>query len=273
MITLLPAGNPGPFTGPTGNNTWLIDGAEPLLIDAGVGHAAHVAALETRLAGRPLTRVFLTHAHRDHSAGVPRLRERWPDVEIVGGPALTAAGPLAGPRVPDGGAVRAGDGTMQVVLTPGHSPDHACLWDAAAGHFFAGDLLISSGTVMIDASSGGGLRGYLASLMRVRALGPAVIYPGHGPIIENGVALIDQYVAHRMERERQVLSALEREPATVSALVRVIYPQLDPAVAPAAEETLLAHLRKLEEEERVEQQAGVWSLSRRDESGQVPGAP
>ncbi len=267
MITLIPAGNPGPFTGPTGNNTWLVDGAEPLLVDAGVGHDNHMAALEQCLGGRPLARVFLTHAHRDHSAGVPRLRQRWPDVEIVGGSALVTADPLDGPRVPDGGPVRAGDGAMQVVLTPGHSPDHACLWDPVAGILFAGDLLISSGTVMIDATSGGGLRGYLASLMRIRDLGPSAIYPGHGPIIENGVALIDQYVSHRMERERQLLAALERQPATVAALVRMIYPQLDPAVAPAAEETLLAHLRKLEDDARVEQRAGVWSLRRGHEAG------
>lgn len=260
MITLIPAGNPGPFTGPTGNNTWLIDGAEPLLVDAGVGHDSHLAALEQRLAGRSLARIFLTHAHRDHAAGAPKLRERWPGLEIVGGPALDAAGALAGPRVADGGSVHAGDRPMQVVLTPGHSPDHACLWDPSDRIFFAGDLLISSGTVMIDASSGGGLRGYLASLLRVRELAPALIYPGHGPVIENGVPLIDQYVSHRLERERQVLSALERGPAAIASLVRAIYPQLDPAVAPAAEETLLAHLRKLEEDERVEQRDEVWSL-------------
>ena len=262
MITLIAAGNPGPFTGPTGNNTWLVDGAEPLLVDAGVGHDSHVAALDAHLAGRRLARIFLTHAHRDHAAGVPTLRERWPGVEIVGGPALDASRPLAGPRIPEGGIVRAGDRDMHVVATPGHSPDHACLWDPEARILFSGDLLISSGTVMIDASSGGGLRGYLASLLRVRELAPAVVYPGHGPIIQDAAALIDRYVAHRMERERQVLSALEPAPATVAALVRAIYPQLDPAVAPAAEETLLAHLRKLEEDGRVEQRAGVWSLRR-----------
>lgn len=267
MITLIPAGNPGPFTGPTGNNTWLIDGAEPLLVDAGVGNDTHLAALEALLAGRPLARVFLTHAHRDHAAGVPRLRERWPGVEIAGGPALAAGGALAGPRLADGGTTRAGDRVMQIVVTPGHSPDHACLWDPSGRIFFAGDLLISSGTVMIDATSGGGLRGYLSSLSRVRELAPAVIYPGHGAVIEDGIALIDRYIAHRMERERQVVAALEREPATVEALVLAIYPMLDRAVGPAAEETLLAHLYKLEEDARVEQRAGVWSLRRGREAG------
>jgi glyoxylase-like metal-dependent hydrolase (beta-lactamase superfamily II) len=266
MITLIPAGNPGPFTGPTGNNTWLIDGTEPLLVDAGVGDPSHIAAVEATLSGRPLARIFLTHAHRDHAAGVPRLRARWPALEVVGGPALAAAGALAGPRIPDGGLIRAGDRTMEVVATPGHSPDHACLWDRSERIFFAGDLLISSGTVMIDAGAGGGLRGYLASLERVRTLEPLAVYPGHGPLIENVAALIDQYIGHRLERERQVLAALASGPATVDALVQQIYPLLDRAVGPAAHETLLAHLRKLEEDEVVREAAGMWTLRRGDEA-------
>jgi endoribonuclease LACTB2 len=267
MITLIPADNPGPFTGPTGNNTWLIDGAEPLLVDAGVGHPSHIAALEALLGGRALARIFLTHAHRDHAAGVPALRARWPGVEIAGGAALGGGQVPSGPRIADGGHIRAGDRMMQVVSTPGHSPDHACLWDAAARMVFTGDLLISSGTVMIDAGSGGGLRGYLESLSRVRALQPVKAYPGHGPIIENVLELIDQYVAHRQERERQVLLALQSGPSTVDALVRAIYPLLDSAVLPAAHETLLAHLQKLEDEERVAEAGGVWTLRSGSESG------
>jgi glyoxylase-like metal-dependent hydrolase (beta-lactamase superfamily II) len=263
MITLIPAGNPGPFTGPTGNNTWLIDGAEPVLVDAGVGDPAHLSTLDSLLGGRPLRRIFLTHAHRDHAAGVPRLRARWPELEIVGGAALAAAPDLPGPRIPDGEWVQAGDVRMQVLATPGHSPDHACLWDPAARILFAGDLLVSSGTVMIDATSGGGLGGYLASLARMRELQPRRVYPGHGPVIDDAVALIDQYISHRLDRERQVLAALLSAPCTIGALVQGIYPLLDPAVAPAAEETLLAHLRKLEDEGRVRQTDGVWMLTAR----------
>lgn len=246
MITLVPAGNPGAFTGPTGNNTWLVDdpgGAEPLLVDAGVGHASHIDAVRAALGGRALARVFLTHDHPDHASGVPRLREVWPRIEVVDGRAV---------------AVPAGDSMLEVVPTPGHSPDHACLWDPAARALFAGDLVVAGSTVMIAAGSGGSLRAYLESLARVRALAPSRIYPGHGPVIEDGVALIDEYVAHRHAREAQIVAALEGGHDNVPSLVAVIYPGLAPALAGAARETVLAHLMKLEEEGRAARAGARW---------------
>lgn len=248
MITLVPAGNPGAFTGPAGNNTWLVDGsrgAEPLLVDAGVGHPSHIAALKAALSGRPLARVFVTHDHPDHASGVPRLRETWPAIDVVDGSRRS---------------ITAGDGTLEIIPTPGHSPDHACLWDPAARVLFAGDLLVSGGTVMIAASSGGDLREYLDSLARVRALGPARIYPGHGPVIDKGPALIDEYVAHRLAREAEVVAALGRAPATVAALAAAIYPHLAPALAGAARETLIAHLVKLEADGRARRDGDIWRL-------------
>lgn len=252
MITLLPAGNPGAFTGPAGNNTWLVDGAEPLLVDAGVGEPSHLDALAAALAGRALARVFLTHAHRDHAAGVPHLRAAWPGARIIGGP--------DGDPVVDGDWMPAGDGRVRVIATPGHSSDHACLWEAEERVLFAGDLLVSGGTVMIAASSGGSLRQYLDSLARVRALDPARVYPGHGPVIDAPRRLIDQYVAHRMERERQVIDALAKGAATLEAIVTAVYPALAEALLGAARETVLAHLRKLAEEQRVLEQDGEWRL-------------
>lgn len=251
MITLIPAGNPGAFTGPTGNNTWLIDGASPLLVDAGVGEPSHIAALQHALGGRPLARVFLTHAHPDHAGGVPRLLDTWPGVEVVDGS-----------RVLQGRAtLPAGDGAVEIVPTPGHSPDHACLWDAGSRALFAGDLMVKGGTIMIAASSGGSLREYLASLARVRALSPARVYPGHGPVIEDGIAIIDEYVAHREGRERQVLALLERGASTVGAIAAAIYPDLDPALSGAAHETVLAHLVKLEEEGKAVARGDRWQVT------------
>jgi glyoxylase-like metal-dependent hydrolase (beta-lactamase superfamily II) len=247
-ITLVPAGNPGAFTGPTGNNTWLVDGpggTEPLLVDAGVGHDAHIEGVKAALAGRPLARVFVTHGHPDHASGVPPLRETWPGIDVADGSRSSVA---------------AGDGTLEVIPTPGHSPDHACLWDPASRVLFAGDLLVSGGTIMIAASSGGDLRAYLASLARVKALAPARIYPGHGHIIDNGTALIDEYVAHRLAREAEVVAALGRAPATVPALVAAIYPHLTPALEGAARETLLAHLVKLDGDGRAWRDGEIWRL-------------
>lgn len=249
---LIPAGNPGPYTGPTGNNTWLVDGAAPLLVDAGVGHDAHVGELKQVLGGRALATVFITHAHKDHSAGAPRLREVFPSARVIGGP--------HGEPVEPDGWVPAGDRRMQIIATPGHASDHACLWDPDERAMFTGDLLVAGGTVMIAGASGGNLRAYLDSLARVRGLSPVRGYPGHGPVIDDPIALVDQYVAHRMDRERQVLSALARGSSTAAALVPVIYPDLAPPLANAAEQTLLAHLGKLEEEGRVTRRDGIWSI-------------
>lgn len=250
MITLLPAGNPGAFTGPTGNNTWLVDGAggaEPLLVDAGVGHAAHIDALKAALGGRALARVFITHSHPDHASGLPRLREIWPGVEVVDG---------------SSSVVRAGESTFDILPTPGHSPDHACLWDPEARVLFAGDLLVAGGTIMIAASSGGNLRQYLDSLARVRALAPARVYPGHGPIIDDAPSLLDQYIAHRQMRETQLIAALDRGPAAVDELVAAIYPALLPALEAAARETVLAHLVKLEDDGRARRDGEAWTRLR-----------
>ena len=123
---LVPADNPGSLTG-RGNNTWLIDGAEPTLVDAGVGNARHVAAISRALGSRSLVRVLLTHGHPDHTSGIPALREKWPSLEAC---KLSLRGEAGWRAVVDGDSLRAGDGTLTVIHTPGHATDHVCFWDA-----------------------------------------------------------------------------------------------------------------------------------------------
>src|SRR5262245_1701187 len=187
---LVPALNPGLLTG-RGNNTWLLDGAEPALIDAGLGQREHVDAVAAALGGRPLARVLVTHGHADHASGASALRARWPGVELHKWPLPGETGwtPLA-----DGQRIRAGDRELDVVYTPGHALDHTCFWDAAARELYAGDMVALGTTIVVPGERGGGLRAYLASLERMAALKPARILPGHGDIIERPLELIAEYL-------------------------------------------------------------------------------
>jgi glyoxylase-like metal-dependent hydrolase (beta-lactamase superfamily II) len=233
--TLIPAGNPSEWTGPTGNNTWLLNGREPALVDAGTGEPSHLEALEHALGGAPLVRVLITHWHPDHVKGLPALKDRWPRLIVV---------ERAGEPVP------AGDGMLEMIATPGHSPDHLCFFDREAGDLYCGDLARMGGTIVIPARKGGDLREYLASLQRVRDLGPRRLLPGHGPIVDDPIALIDQYIAHRAAREQQILQAMLDGARTVDEIVRRVYPALPASLSDAAADSVRAHLAKLRDEGR-----------------------
>jgi hydroxyacylglutathione hydrolase len=232
-----------------GNWTWFLDGAVPALVDAGVGNPAHLDVIAQVLAGRPLARVLVTHGHPDHASGVPALRQRWPDVEIYAGAPDLSPGPVR--RLLDGAAVVAGDTPLVALHTPGHAPDHFCFWDPTSRVLFSGDMLVKGSTVMIPAGRGGDLREYLASLRRLAALVPRRAYPGHGDVIDDPVALIDEYLAHRAMRESQILQCLADGIVDPDAIVARIYPAVADAIRPAARLTVDAHLAKLRDEGRI----------------------
>lgn len=251
-MIVLPAGNASAWTGPTGNNTYLLPGAVPTLIDAGVGNAEHLDAVSRGLAGARLALVLLTHGHVDHVAGVPALRGRWPGVAIR----QFGAGPHP---LADGELVGAGNAGCTVLHTPGHSPDHCCF--ATGAEVFCGDLARIGGTVVIPASRGGDLALYLESLRRVRDLKPVRLYPAHGPVIEDPASLIDTYLAHRRERDEQILTALRDGASTAAAIVARVYGALPDQLRSAAADTVLAHLIKLRNEGLVKEHDGSWSRS------------
>jgi glyoxylase-like metal-dependent hydrolase (beta-lactamase superfamily II) len=261
---LLEAHNPGPMTG-RGNNTYLIVGDDrtATLVDAGVGDSRHLAALSDSLsaADARLERVVVTHGHADHASGAPAIASAhpaafakypWPDEDARYGVSWS---PLADAQTIDIGSER-----LSVLHTGGHSPDHVVFWHEASRSAFTGDLVVSGGSVMIHWSRGGNLERYLSALERLLALEPRVLLPAHGPAVDDPAALLTQYLEHRRHRERQVIAALESGRSTVQAIAESIYHGLDPALVPAAQENVRAHLEKLRTDGRAREDAGRWRL-------------
>lgn len=252
----LHASNPGPYTG-AGNWTYLIDGDVPVLIDAGVGDAAHLDAIDAAAGDRAL-HLVVTHAHSDHISGAPSIVARRPGTRLSKMHWPERDRGLAWRPLAEGDVITTGQGNLEVMHTPGHAPDHVCLWHAGSRTVFVGDMLARGTTVMIPASHGGSLIEYLQSLDRLLALNAARALPAHGPAIEDPAALIRHYIEHRAHRESQVLDALQAGAATIDAMLARIYPGLQPALEPMARESLLAHLVKLESEERAARHDAGW---------------
>lgn len=261
----LDAANPGPMTG-SGNHTYLLvaDDGDALLVDAGVGHPEHLAGIGAVLEARRsrLGHVVVTHAHPDHVSGVDVIAQLHAGARFLKFPS-----PDGGRRfrvewqpVHDGDRIGTGDHELVVIHTPGHSPDHIALWHQASRTVFTGDLVVAGSSVMIAASHGGNMTEYLASLARILALRPSRLLPAHGPEVDDPGGLLRASLAHRLQREAQVVDALLAGLALVPDIAGTIYDGLAPALLPAAHETVRAHLEKLRHEGRAVDDDGRWRL-------------
>ncbi len=229
------ANNPGPFT-LSGTNTWIY-GREPAwLIDPGPALADHLDALSEEIDVRGgLGAVLLTHDHADHAEAVPELVRRFSPVP------LAAARGRVSTLLADGDEL----GPFTVIATPGHSPDH--LTYLAGGVAFTGDAILGIGSVFLA----GQLAAYLAALKRLRALGPVLLAPGHGPVVRDPRAKLDEYLAHRAQREAALVAALAAGLRTRAELLEAAWPGVPGELREAAALTLAAHLEKLGAEGRL----------------------
>jgi hydroxyacylglutathione hydrolase len=248
-----------------GNWTYLLPGRAPVLIDAGVGAPEHLEAIARHQSGSTL-HVVVTHAHVDHIAGAVALQQRWPSARFskFPWPDRDRGYDVNWQPLADGDRIAAGDGELHVVHTPGHAPDHIALWEPASRVVFSGDLVVVGTTVVIPASGGGSLQAYLQSLRRILSLQPARLLPAHGPAVDDPGAIVSRYIAHREQRERQVLAALESRLHTVEAIVAHIYAGLAAPLVPMARESVLAHLNKLADDGAAHRAGDEWRLSSTD---------
>jgi glyoxylase-like metal-dependent hydrolase (beta-lactamase superfamily II) len=257
----LPAFNPGQMTG-EGNWTWLIRGCVPTLIDAGVGDPRHLDALVAALDGDDLAQVIVTHGHSDHASGAAAIAERMPGARFLKMPSAARDNRwgVSWTPITDGESIAAGDGSISAVHTPGHAPDHLCLWHEETRTIFGGDLAIAGTTVYVPPAPLGDLIDYLASLERVLALNPLRILPAHGAVIDNPAVRLRSYLAHRRKRESQIIEAVRFGDRRIEAIVSRIYEGLTDELLPRARETVAAHLQKLEREGRAACSDDVWHI-------------
>src|SRR5207253_6668018 len=222
--------NPGMMTGP-GTNTYLVGRRDPILIDTGAGVPDYVPLLERYLAERGFTqpsRVLLTHRHRDHLGGVGSLRARFKGLRVSKMRHKDADLPEPIDDLRPGETVHGEGVTLVPVYTPGHASDHLCFYLVEEKALFTGDVVLAGSTPVIPAGDGD-LLDYMSSLTRLQGLDVRRIYPAHGPVIEDGPGRIQEYIDHRLMRERQILGALGDGLATIPEMVAKIYADVVPA--------------------------------------------
>jgi ribonuclease/clavin/mitogillin len=249
----------------THTNCYLIYTSEELLIiDPGSLYEDEQQALAACIdslvsEGRAVREIVLTHMHPDHVGGVNALQAHLGESVMVAAHRLTAE-PLAGSVrvdrfIEDGDMINL-DGLPQISLramhTPGHARGHLCFYEECTGTLISGDNIVGLGSVLIDPPEGN-MREYLQSLERMRTLpNLSVIFGGHGPAIANPYSKIDEYIAHRLGREQNILEAVREGSASPKEIVMRVYTDVSPKAHALAERAVLAHLDKLVDENRVQ---------------------
>jgi len=232
------AANPGPFT-LSGTNSWIVGRDPAWLVDPGPNLGEHVDALITELEHRGgLGGIALTHHHPDHTEAVPAIRARYPDAPLAG-----AHGDVD-IQLSDGSMF----GPLEAVATPGHAPDHLAYVTGTAA--LTGDAVLGEGSVFISPDPGA-VTAYLVALERLRERPLTVLLPGHGPPVADPKAKLDEYISHRLGRERRLLAALDDGHRSVEDLLDNVWDDVPAGLRPAAAVTLAAHLDKLSDEGRV----------------------
>jgi endoribonuclease LACTB2 len=245
----------------THTNCYLVGHSEFVVIDPGSPYDEERAALAACVddflaAGRRLRGIVLTHHHPDHVAGVEPLRAHTGGDVTVAAHRLTAEaleGRLRVDRfIEEGDVIELAGASalhLRAMHTPGHARGHLSFYEERTETLITGDNIVGLGSVLIDPDEGS-VRDYLASLERYRGLLPRVrvLLCGHGAAVANPAAKIDEYIAHRLEREANILRAAREGATTVDEIVARVYTDVHPKALAWAARAVLAHLRKLEED-------------------------
>jgi glyoxylase-like metal-dependent hydrolase (beta-lactamase superfamily II) len=252
FVQVVLAPNPGVMTGP-GTNTYIFGSGPTYVIDPAVDDDEYLDTV-TLMAG-DVSEILITHRHSDHVGGAAALSER------TGAPVRAFGADRAGDAavipIEDGERFPSGAATLVALHTPGHASDHLCFYVDGAASLFAGDNVLGEGTAVI-APPDGQMADYMNSLHRMSALHVDRIYTGHFRPLDGGNAVIESYIAHRMEREAKILAALSSEGDDIDSVVARAYSDTPSHLHPIARYSALAHLEKLLAEGRVIRRDDLW---------------
>ena len=277
LIQRVIADNPSKFTY-HGTGTYIVGGRDCAVIDPGPRIASHREALERALAGRNVVGIVVTHCHGDHSplaawlhetTGAPRFAigphrqtEGWveeddhfPDEEVDEKSEAISDQEEEKETIdldfsPDL-AVRDGETflttnefSMTAVATPGHTSNHMCVAMPEESTLFSGDHVMGWSTTVVSPPDGD-MADYIESLRKVMGRRDAVLWPTHGGAITDPAPFLEAYLAHRLERERQIVAQIAAGNDTIPGIVRVLYASVDKRLHRPARRSVWSHLRKL----------------------------
>ncbi|XP_043470419.1 beta-lactamase-like protein 2 homolog [Leptopilina heterotoma] len=266
--------NPGPMT-LQGTNTYLVgSGSRRILIDTGdVDTAPKYVKLLSQVLddeGASIEHMLITHWHHDHIGGVPAIQNClktknlksvtvWKLPRSSTDTAITNGEKFEWNSLNCDQMIEVEGAKLQIKPTPGHTTDHYCLYMEQENILFSGDCILGEGTAVFE-----DLHDYMISLKDILKLSPSLIYPGHGPVINDPVPRIQYYIQHRQQREDEILKCLQNatEPISVMEIVQIVYKTTPKDLWPAASINVNHHLEKLNKEGKVIGQKNNWLLNK-----------
>lgn len=253
------APNPSPFTF-HGTNSYIVGQDRLAVIDPGPDDDAHFRTLLEVIGGRPVSHIFVSHTHRDHSPLAARLKEYTGAVTLAEGPHRPARPLRIGEINPldasadtdfvpdvalaDDGVVDGDGWSLRTVLTPGHTANHAAFALEGTGILFSADHVMAWATSIV-APPDGAMADYMASLDRLIKRDDRLLLPGHGGPVTAPRSFMRGLKTHRKMRERAILERIRGGDRTIEGMVKAIYRDTDPRLHGAAGLSVLAHLEDL----------------------------